>query len=86
VTAGETKVAVEVADSGIGISAADQGRLFDRYFRASSATARGIGGTGLGLAISKAIVEAHRGEIAVESCEGEGTTFRVELPRRTATG
>lgn len=76
----EDSAVVEVADSGVGISAADQERLFERYFRASSATARGIAGTGLGLAISKAIAEAHSGRIAVESREGDGTTFRVEMP------
>jgi PAS domain S-box-containing protein len=71
---------IEVRDSGIGIPADEQERLFERFFRSSNATERQIQGTGLGLAISKAIVEAHGGEIAVTSELGVGTTFRVSLP------
>jgi PAS domain S-box-containing protein len=71
---------VEVRDSGIGIPQAEKRFLFQRFFRTSTATEHAIQGTGLGLAISKAIVEAHGGEIAVESVEGEGTTFRVTFP------
>ena len=71
---------LEVADTGIGIPADEQERLFDRFFRASSAAAAQVPGTGLGLAISKEIVEAHGGSISVRSAEGAGTTFRVELP------
>jgi signal transduction histidine kinase len=73
-------VAVSVSDSGIGIETADQKGVFQRFFRAASATDLAIPGTGLGLAISKAIVEAHGGTIAVESELGAGATFRVELP------
>ena len=75
-------VLLEVEDSGIGISAEEQPRLFERFFRAASATEQAIPGTGLGLAIVKAIVEAHSGRIEVVSAPGEGTTFRVELPLR----
>jgi PAS domain S-box-containing protein len=71
---------IEVRDSGIGIDADDQERLFNKFFRTLAATRASIQGTGLGLAISKAIVQAHGGSIQVESVEGEGTTFRVELP------
>jgi signal transduction histidine kinase len=78
---GDTAV-LEVADTGIGIPAAEQTKLFDRLYRASSATQRHIPGLGLGLTITKAIVEAHDGKISVESTEGEGTTFRVELALR----
>jgi signal transduction histidine kinase len=74
------RAVLEVADTGIGISDQDQARLFERFFRTSAAQERAIQGTGLGLAITRAIVVAHGGEIAVESAEGEGTTFRVELP------
>ena len=69
-----------VSDTGIGISASEQDRLFERFFRTASATAASIQGTGLGLTISKAIVDAHGGRIDIESAEGVGTTFRVELP------
>jgi PAS domain S-box-containing protein len=72
---------VSVADSGIGIAEDEQGRLFERFYRASSATERAIPGTGLGLAIAKAIVDAHGGSVRVESAVGRGTTFTVELPR-----
>jgi PAS domain S-box-containing protein len=73
---------LEVADSGIGIPPAEQDRLFERFYRASTATAQAVPGTGLGLAIAKAIVEAHGGRIEVDSDEGVGATFRVELPAR----
>src|SRR5262249_48417641 len=56
-------VAIEVADTGIGIPEEDREHLFERFFRASSALERSIPGTGLGLYISKAIVEAHGGHI-----------------------
>jgi signal transduction histidine kinase len=70
----------EVADTGVGIPAGELGRLFERFFRASTATDAEVPGIGLGLAISKAIVDGHGGRIAVTSTEGRGTTFRVELP------
>ncbi|MGI9659696.1 MAG: sensor histidine kinase, partial [Gaiellaceae bacterium] len=77
-------VVFEVRDTGIGIPADEQGRLFDRFFRATSATRRNIPGTGLGLAIVRAIVDAHSGTVEVKSDEGVGSTFRVTLP--TAAG
>lgn len=73
-------VAVSVSDTGIGIPADDLPRLFDRFFRASSAITNAIPGTGLGLAISQAIAEAHNSTITVESDLGRGTTFRLLLP------
>jgi signal transduction histidine kinase len=82
--AGETAV-VEVADTGLGIPEEEQARLFERFFRSSSATENAIPGTGLGLTITKAIVERHRGRIEIESAEGgAGTTVRVHLPLRVA--
>ena len=71
---------IEVADTGIGIPAGEQSRLFQRFFRSSTATEQAIPGTGLGLVISKAIAEAHGGTITVRSEPGKGTFFRVELP------
>jgi signal transduction histidine kinase/uncharacterized membrane protein (UPF0136 family) len=73
-------VVLAVSDTGMGVPAAEQKRLFDRFFRASSAQERAIEGTGLGLTIARAIVDAHGGSIAFTSVEGEGTTFRVRLP------
>jgi PAS domain S-box-containing protein len=69
---------VEVSDTGVGISEEDLPRIFDRYFR--SAKNRLRRGTGLGLAIVKAVADAHGGTVHVESREGEGATFRLELP------
>jgi signal transduction histidine kinase len=77
----EDGVAVlEVADTGPGIPQEEQEHLFERFFRASSATAEAIPGVGLGLTIVKAITEAHGGSVALDSEVGIGTTFRVELP------
>ena len=70
-------VRVEVADSGVGIPKDELDKLFDRFFRASTAAA--VQGTGLGLSIAKSIVEAHGGAISVESEIGVGTTFSVDL-------
>jgi PAS domain S-box-containing protein len=69
-----------VTDTGIGIPAADQGWIYDRFFRTAAAIQQAIPGTGLGLTITKAIVEAHHGTITVDSEEGRGTAFRVRLP------
>ncbi|HWD92671.1 MAG TPA: ATP-binding protein [Verrucomicrobiae bacterium] len=78
---GEAKngfVILTVQDTGVGISAADVPRVFDRFYRADQS--RTSGNTGLGLAISKAIVQAHGGEIEVFSEMGVGTVFVVRLP------
>ena len=74
------RVVIEVADTGLGIAAGDQRRLFERFYRATAATEAAIPGVGLGLSISKAIVEGHHGTISVASEEGRGTTFTIELP------
>lgn len=73
---------IRVRDSGTGIPASKQGRLFERFFRADAA--RVAGGSGLGLSIVQEIVRQHHGDIAVESTEGVGTTFKVWLPGMTA--
>lgn len=75
-------VRVEVSDTGIGIPENEREKLFERFFRSQTALERQIQGTGLGLYISKAIVDAHGGRIGVQSQEGQGTTFVVELPAR----
>jgi signal transduction histidine kinase len=82
VTRESDRVVLEVADNGPGIAAADQARVFERFYRTSSAAE--TAGTGLGLAIVKAIAEAHGGRALLESRLGDGTTFRVELPSSTA--
>jgi signal transduction histidine kinase len=70
---------VEVSDTGLGMSEEDRARVFDRFFRAG-ATRDSAPGVGLGLTIVKAIAEGHGGNVSVESEEGVGTTFRIELP------
>ncbi|MEZ4719923.1 MAG: ATP-binding protein [Caldilineaceae bacterium] len=73
---------ITVADTGSGIPAADLPYIFDRFWRGDRARSHrdGVGG-GLGLAIVRPVVEAHGGQIAVESVVGEGTRFVVELGR-----
>jgi signal transduction histidine kinase len=71
---------VSVRDTGPGISAADQARLFQEFQQADNAITRKKGGTGLGLAISKRIIEMHGGKIWVESQPGQGSTFSFTLP------
>jgi PAS domain S-box-containing protein len=73
-------VRIAVADTGMGIPEEECGRLFERFFRTSSATRAAVPGTGLGLTIVQAIAESHDGRVSVESRVGEGTTFAVELP------
>jgi signal transduction histidine kinase len=71
---------VSVRDTGPGISAADQAKLFQEFQQADNAITRKKGGTGLGLAISKRIIEMHGGKIWVESQPGQGSTFAFSLP------
>jgi signal transduction histidine kinase len=73
---------LEVRDTGVGIPEDEAKRLFERFFRAS--TAQNIQGTGLGLTITREIVEAHDGTISFRSAVGVGTTFTVDLPLATA--
>ena len=77
----EDEFRIQVEDTGIGISPAFLPLVFERFRQAHS----GKGGTGLGLAIVKSLVEAHDGQVTVESEEGKGTTFTVVLPRGTPT-
>jgi signal transduction histidine kinase len=71
---------VSVRDTGPGISATDQAKLFQEFQQADNAITRKKGGTGLGLAISKRIIEMHGGRIWVESQPGQGSTFAFSLP------
>ncbi|HEU4545630.1 MAG TPA: ATP-binding protein, partial [Microlunatus sp.] len=70
-----------VSDTGVGIPAGEQGKLFTRFFRASTAQRNAVPGVGLGLTITKAITIAHGGTLDVVSAEGQGTTFTLTLPR-----
>ena len=79
VRVGETAV-LEVSDTGVGISADELPRLFERFHRVSRARGRSHEGSGIGLALVDQLVRLHGGEVTVESVEGEGSTFRIELP------
>lgn len=85
-TAAPDEILLSVADTGIGIPQADQGKIFERFYRADKARSRRSGGSGLGLAICKAIVEAHGGAIQFDSAPGDGTTFRVAIPNPHLAG
>lgn len=74
------RVLISVCDQGCGIAPEHHARLFERFYRVDKARSRKLGGTGLGLAIVKHIVLAHRGEVAVESAPGRGSTFTISLP------
>jgi heavy metal sensor kinase len=72
---------VEIADRGPGIPAAHRERIFDRFYRVDAGRSREEGGVGLGLWLARWAVTAHRGRIELETEEGQGSTFRILLPR-----
>jgi heavy metal sensor kinase len=80
VHASDSKAIIEVVDTGIGIPASALPHIFERFFRVDKARSRDAGGAGLGLAIVKSICAAHSGLVEVESAEGQGSRFKVELP------
>jgi PAS domain S-box-containing protein len=71
---------VEVNDTGIGIAAEDQPKVFDRFFRADDPVVQAFSGTGLGLSIVKSLIEMHGGQIGLSSEVGKGTTFAFTVP------
>jgi two-component system phosphate regulon sensor histidine kinase PhoR len=77
---GDGRVEVSIHDDGPGLPAEAQPRIFERFYRVDKARSREQGGTGLGLAIVKHVVQAHGGEVRVESRPGAGTTFFFTLP------
>jgi signal transduction histidine kinase len=79
-----TTVTIEVQDRGPGIPAQHLEHLFERFYRVDPGRSRGLGGSGLGLAMARWSVEAHGGTITVDSAEGTGSTFRIQLPRGVA--
>jgi heavy metal sensor kinase len=77
-----TQATIVVQDTGIGIAAEHQAMIFERFYRTDESRARDSGGSGLGLPIAQAIIQAHGGEMTVQSTPGMGSTFRVMLPLR----
>ncbi len=80
-SSGESKISV--ADTGIGISAVDQGKLFGEFSRIKNSRTRGIEGSGLGLSIVSRLAALYGGKVSVVSEEGTGSTFTVALPGQT---
>ena len=76
----EGKVEIRVTDDGPGIPRESQERIFERFYRVDKARSREQGGTGLGLAIVKHVVQAHGGEVRIESESGNGCSFVITLP------
>jgi signal transduction histidine kinase len=76
----DNEIQLSVRDYGIGISAKDQEKIFERFYRSRESQHSGIRGSGIGLTIVKKIVEDHGGQLTVESRQGEGSTFMVRLP------
>ena len=74
------KVAISIADSGIGIPSEDVPRIFERFYRVDKARSREVGGTGLGLSIVKHVIEQMHGSVSVESQLNKGSRFTVVLP------
>lgn len=74
------RLVFSVSDQGVGLSAEQQRRLFEKFYRADSAIKDQVPGTGLGLFLCKHIVEAQGGTIWVESEEGRGSTFSFTIP------
>lgn len=78
---GRGRILIQVSDTGIGISDADQKRIFERFFRSDSVRATEIEGSGIGLSIAALIINTLGGSLKVKSALGEGTTFSIELSR-----
>jgi signal transduction histidine kinase len=75
-----SRIVISVRDYGIGIRKEDQDKIFNRFYRAGEELSQTVKGSGIGLTIVKQIVEAHQGEITVESSPGKGSIFNVMLP------
>ena len=77
---GDGQVVIDVADDGIGIPSAEQGRIFEKFYRVNNPEHAAVPGTGLGLTLVAHVVAAHHGDIRVQSEVGRGTTFSIALP------
>lgn len=77
----ENSAEISVADNGNGISESDCRRIFDKFYRSTVARQSGMPGVGLGLAYVKLLAEAHGGSVSVESREGAGSRFTINIPQ-----
>ena len=82
--ADDASTVLTVKDTGVGIAEAEQGHVFERFYRVREARGRSHEGTGIGLALARELVELHGGFVSVASKLGEGTTFTVRMPRGSA--
>jgi signal transduction histidine kinase len=73
-------LSVEIADRGIGIPRAEQGKIFEKFYRVGNGLVHDVKGSGLGLSLVRHIIEAHKGTISVESDVGKGSRFTIRLP------
>jgi signal transduction histidine kinase len=78
--------ALEILDTGVGIGAGEEERIFDRFYRSPNAVSDQVPGTGLGLFIARAIAERHGGSLVARRREGGGSVFRLELPAHADRG
>ena len=74
-------VVLTVADDGPGIPRSERSRIFEKFYRPDVLVSRRTEGSGLGLAIVRAVVQAHKGRVDVESEEGKGARFTIRIPR-----
>jgi signal transduction histidine kinase len=79
-------IEIQIEDKGIGIGPEDRARIFEDFYRSADPAVRRMKGTGIGLTIVRYIVEAHGGQISVESTPGQGTKFVITLPHKPPTG
>ena len=86
VAATDGRAVLDVRDTGIGIAAEDQPRVFTRFWRGEKSRSRATGGAGIGLSIVRELVSAHGGDVDVQSVPGEGSLFRVTLPLTGSAG
>lgn len=80
VRADDKELVVQIADTGIGMSPEDAGKVFERFYRAKDPRVSKITGTGLGLALARDVVKLHGGDIGVESVKDKGSTFTIRVP------
>jgi signal transduction histidine kinase len=82
----DDRLALSVTDRGIGIPRAEQSRIFEKFYRVGQSETQGRRGSGVGLALVRHVVEAHGGDVTVESAPGEGSRFTLRLPLGTGRG